>query len=103
MLKPEFIHQGQRPNLISTKVQTSNENQKFQPLPQPIGKSPYHLSLDNILSSDEILKIVNSKGIIFHCVGDTGGVKSPAPQKLVANGLENTESNFFYHLGDVVY
>ncbi|MGN6346885.1 MAG: metallophosphoesterase family protein [Candidatus Nitrosocosmicus sp.] len=102
-MNKDFIHQGKRPNLISTKVQTPQGNQKFQPLPQPVGNPPYHLSLENVLSADEIQKIVHNKYITFHCVGDTGGVKSPAPQILVANALENTEANFFYHLGDVVY
>jgi len=102
-MKPKFIHQGQRPNLISIKLQTPHGNQKFQPLPSPVGNSPYHLSLDDILSTDEIQKIVDNQSILFHCVGDTGGVKSPEPQKLVANALENTQANFFYHLGDVVY
>jgi predicted phosphodiesterase len=36
-------------------------------------------------------------------MGDTGGVKDPAPEQLVANGLESTKASFFYHLGDVVY
>ena len=102
-MKEEFIHQGTRPNLIATKVHTPHGNQRFQPLPHPVGKTPYHLSLDSVLSQGEIQKIVDSQSITFHCVGDTGGVKSPAPQKLVANGLENTEASFFYHLGDVVY
>ncbi len=102
-MRKEFLHQGKRPNMIATKLHTLHGNQRFQPLPSPIGKAPYHLSLDSVLSPSEIKKIDDNKSISFHCVGDTGGVKSPEPQKLVANGLESTEASFFYHLGDVVY
>jgi len=49
--------------------------------------------------------------MVFHICGDTGGVKNPGPQQLVASAMEadamNTtadgEAAFFYHLGDVVY
>ncbi len=100
-------------------------NQRFQPLPQPTGNSPFHLKLEDILSQDEIQNILQSNGISFHIVGDTGGVKHPEPQQIVSIAMENdySESNtgdssssslssssssssipsFFYHLGDVVY
>jgi hypothetical protein len=48
--------------------------------------------------------------IVFHTVGDTGGVKNPDYQRAVAaamkgdlNQAEATRPAFFYHLGDVVY
>lgn len=102
-MKEEFLHQGQRPNRIATKRHAPHGNQRFHPLPSPVGNAPYHLSLDRVLSPNEIQKIVDNKSITFHCVGDTGGVKSPEFQKLVTDGLESTEASFFYHLGDVVY
>jgi hypothetical protein len=48
---------------------------------------------------------------VFHANGDTGGVKAPQPQQIVAMHMEgDVESSdpgarpaFFYHLGDVVY
>jgi hypothetical protein len=51
------------------------------------------------------------KKMVFHISGDTGGVKNPAPQQLVASAMEadatdsaaDGEAAFFYHLGDVVY
>jgi acid phosphatase type 7 len=51
------------------------------------------------------------KKMVFHICGDTGGVKNPAPQQLVASAMEadatndtaNGEAAFFYHLGGVVY
>jgi acid phosphatase type 7 len=86
-------------------------NQKFQKLPDPTGEPPYHLSLDKILSANQINAIQNSGNILFHIVGDTGGVKHPEPQQIVEIAMEanfdskDTSKNpaFFYHLGDVVY
>ena len=85
-MKKGFLQEGPRPKLSSVIKHEIRGNQKFQPLPQPTGDAPYHLSLDDV-----------------HCMGDTGGVKDPAPELLVANGLESTKASFFYHLGDVVY
>lgn len=49
--------------------------------------------------------------IVFHCVGDTGSVRGPASESLVADKMVSDFSEadpasvpaFFYHLGDVVY
>ncbi len=49
--------------------------------------------------------------MVFHIVGDTGGVKAPQSQQLVVSHMENdfsssdptTHPAFFYNLGDVVY
>jgi acid phosphatase type 7 len=49
--------------------------------------------------------------MVFHVVGDTGGVKTPEDQQDVAEHMESDFDNsdttrrpsFFYHLGDVVY
>ncbi len=47
---------------------------------------------------------------MFHCVGDTGGVKDPEYQTDVATAMKadleaaaDELPRFFYHLGDVVY
>jgi hypothetical protein len=102
-VKEGFVHEATRPNATSVKVHNPRGNQKFQDLPAPSGQSPYHLSLDDILSSRELEKIKKDGSLSFHCVGDTGGVKNPAPQQLVALAMENKPASFFYHLGDVVY
>ncbi|WP_165073126.1 metallophosphoesterase family protein [Paludisphaera rhizosphaerae] len=55
--------------------------------------------------------ITRSGRLVFHMVGDTGGVKDPVPQTIVASKLEaqlqgdaaSQTPTFFYHLGDVVY
>lgn len=89
----------------------SHGNQSYQPLPPPIGQPPYHLSLDNVLPPDQMTAIRNSGRILMHIAGDTGGVKAPESQQIVAMAME-THFNFpdvtlcpafFYHLGDVVY
>jgi len=85
--------------------------QNEEPLPQPTGQSPYHLSLDHILPAATVQAIQSSGKLIFHIVGDTGGVKSGQDQEIVANHMEQdlaatdptTRPAFFYHLGDVVY
>jgi acid phosphatase type 7 len=85
--------------------------QKRQPLPTPTGSSPYHLSLDQVLSPAEMQAIQSSGRLVFHIIGDTGGVKTPQDQEIVATHMEQyfaaadpaTRPSFFYHLGDVVY
>ncbi len=86
-------------------------NQPFRPLPPPTGTTPYHLSLDHIVSADALAEIQRAKRMAFHIIGDTGGVKAPQAQQIVAMYLENDIQNassgahpaFFYHLGDIVY
>ena len=99
----------------STIRQTARGNQKFQDLPEPTGEAPYHLSLDKILSANQIKAITDSGSISFHAVGDSGGVRSPQAQQIVTIAMEadfvndndtgnkNTNPSFFYNLGDVVY
>lgn len=97
--------------IISVSQPKAAKNQNFQNLPKATGKPPYHLSLNKILSPDQIKLIVDSGGLSFHTVGDTGGIKNTPSQHIVETAMEaefddNDPSNnpaFFYHLGDVVY
>ena len=57
---------------------TPRGNQKFQDLPEPTGEAPYHVSLDKILSANQIKAITDSGSISFHAVGDSGGVSHPS-------------------------
>ena len=83
--------------------------QRFEPLPKPLGEPPYHFDLETVLPG--ITGEAASLGkLVFHCVGDTGGVKSPEYQASVAAAMKGdlllpdaTRPRFFYHLGDVVY
>lgn len=86
------------------KLNQPDENYKVQPLPSPTGKYPYRLN------SNEIISLPEDK-FSFHVVGDTGGVRFPEGQKMIASQMyeqivaEDTKSApaFLYHLGDVVY
>jgi acid phosphatase type 7 len=85
-------------------------NQVFQPLPSPTGVAPFHLGLETVLGVDATTKITEAGQLVFHCAGDTGGVKAPQPQQIVAYWMEQdlvsgaaVLPSFFYHLGDVVY
>lgn len=83
-------------------------NQKFRPLPAPTGQPPYRISLEDVISSDDMKKIIDDNMLSFHVAGDTGGIKHPIPQQIVAMAMESDfdvqhKPSFFYHLGDVVY
>jgi len=60
----------------------------------------------------QIVREIEATGqIVFHCVGDTGNVKGPKDEDLVADKMVSDFNeaqttaipSFFYHLGDVVY
>ena len=82
------------------------------PLPPP-APDPKNLVLDlkEIVDASEITAIKNAKKLVFHTVGDTGGIRDGAAQQtLIAEAMEADFSGdradhpaFFYHLGDVVY
>lgn len=85
------------------------------PVPEPIPApwlNPPVLSLDQVLDASVVAQIQSAGSIVFHSVGDTGGVKDPSHQFAVADALtadlagktlQTGLSAFFYHLGDVVY
>ncbi|HLX57056.1 MAG TPA: metallophosphoesterase [Ktedonobacteraceae bacterium] len=86
-------------------------SQARQPLPTPTGQPPYHLALDNVLTPAQMQAISAAGKMVFHIVGDTGGVKAPQSQEIVVMHMDTDLSVtdptarpvFFYHLGDVVY
>ena len=93
----------------------------YEPIPDAFRQGrapPFAMDLSDVLPADEVAEIAAAGSMAFHCVGDTGGVKDPEPQKLVARGLEESlkgpqiapslrgaqmSPSFLYHLGDVVY
>lgn len=87
----------------------THRTQMFQPLPAPLGEPPYHFELETVVPG--ITAQAASLGkLIFHCVGDTGGIKNPEYQSNVAASMKgdlnhplDARPQFFYHLGDVVY
>src|SRR3984893_11669564 len=83
--------------------------QVFQPLPAPTGKPPFRLDLASVIGANAAHAIEQAGTLVFHAVGDTGGVTSPQPQQIVASWMEHdfnapgSMPAFFYHLGDLVY
>jgi hypothetical protein len=83
--------------------------QRFQPLLAPLGAPPYHFDLETALPG--IGQMTTDAGkIVFHTVGDTGGIKQSDYQMSIAAAMKNDllqpapeRPAFFYHLGDVVY
>lgn len=75
-------------------------------------KNPPVMHLADVLGSSVVQQIQNSGQIVFHSVGDTGGVKEPSHQFAVADVMSDDLTGksyarglpaFLFHLGDVVY
>ena len=96
---------------VISRIPEALPTQSKQPLPTPTGQAPYHLSLDSVLPAATMQAIRAAGKLVFHIVGDTGGVKAPQSQQLVVSHMENdfnasdpsANPAFFYNLGDVVY
>ena len=88
---------------------------QVDPVPAPRGGATEPLlTLQEVYGNEgtaQVNAIEQAGQIVFHSVGDTGSVKGPTTQELVADKMvaDYTESNpadvpsFFFHLGDVVY
>lgn len=81
------------------KTEQLDDSHKFQSLPAPSGSYPYRLSMDAPACKEKL---------VFHMVGDTGGLNKPAAQQGVAMAMaaqceEKEGPSFLYHLGDIVY
>jgi Icc-related predicted phosphoesterase len=87
----------------------THRNTSFQPLPRPLGLPPYRYDVaENFPTIGEA--IGDQKRMIFHVVGDSGGVQDGEFQTNVADEMINRLSGpadekpmFCYHVGDVVY
>ena len=86
------------------------QNQPFQPLPAPAGRSPFRVDLADVLGAKEIEEIRAGGRLTFHVAGDTGGTADRTALHVVAIQMEKdltrdgpARPRFFYHLGDVVY
>jgi predicted phosphodiesterase len=86
------------------KLNQADDSFKYKPLPKPFGEYPFRLAPE--------LQIPNPDKLVFQVVGDTGGLKSPAFQKLIAEQMArqyyhpvngDTRPSFLYHVGDIVY
>lgn len=86
-----------------------HRNTSFQPLPRPLGLPPYRYSLDNNFPTIA-QNIQSAKKMVFHVMGDSGGVQDGEYQNNVAEQMikqlsagGQTGPQFCYHVGDVVY
>jgi mannose-6-phosphate isomerase-like protein (cupin superfamily) len=68
---------------------TFRANQPFEPVPAPTGLYPYRLDLAQVVSAAAMEAIVTTGRLVFHMVGDTGGVKHPLPQQIAAIKMED--------------
>src|SRR6202453_4053990 len=74
--------------------------------PIPAVRSTTPMDLATVLGAGATQKIQTAGEIVFHSVGDTGGVHSPQFQFAVADAMaadSGSGAAFWYHLGDVVY
>jgi Calcineurin-like phosphoesterase len=85
---------------------------RFVPIPDKFQKpGNLNYSIENIIGKGKLTSIKKSGQIIFHTVGDTGGINGTEIQDAIAQQMEKQfqsagkkdEAAFFYHLGDVVY
>lgn len=92
-------------NLVNKKL--------LQPIPPPRTTDPT-LTLAEVWGSvgAQVEKnVTKAKQLVFHAVGDTGSVKGPETQSLVADKMVDDftdpqpqdRPSFLFHLGDVVY
>ncbi len=106
---PLFRTHKQRPAFLQL-VQDRKAFPRFIPIPvpQPVNCT---LPLTAILGSDHVNAIQATRKIVFHTVGDTGGIHGTVAQDAVAEAMEaqftsasaDSVPAFFYHLGDVIY
>ncbi len=96
---------------IQQQHHSTHGHQPFRPLPAPTGLPPYRLALADVVTPPILQQIADSGRLVFHAVGDTGGIKTPVPQLNVARQMvkdaaradNGSNPALFYHLGDVVY
>jgi Calcineurin-like phosphoesterase len=94
---------------IGDPVAAPKEPLRFEPPPPPSSWN-FHLPLD-IVAPEAAARAEANKRLVFHCVGDTGGIHGDAVQVAIAEAMEEQVRQadeadapaFFYHLGDVVY
>ena len=87
----------------------SHRNISFQPLPRPLGLPPYQYNLAENFPA--IAKNIEQEDqMVFHVVGDSGGVQDGEFQNNVAEQMidhltsgNGAKPQFCYHVGDVVY
>jgi predicted phosphodiesterase len=82
---------------------------RFEPIPRP---APQQLKVAlDVFDPQASQAAVAAKKLVFHTVGDVGGVNGTATEEAIANAMEDQLANpgatgtpaFLYILGDVIY
>jgi Calcineurin-like phosphoesterase len=100
---------GKERRPIGDPVAEPKEPLRFVPAPPPATPGNFHLPLEAIVP--KVAEEAAKKKLVFHCVGDTGGIHGESVQTAIAEAMEAqiketkgaNQPAFFYHLGDVVY
>ena len=111
-IAPQLVRFGQvgkqrRP--VGDPVAPLKQNTRFIPVPHPV---PAHLTLPfDVVDPKSCAAAEKAGQLVFHAVGDTGGVNGTATQEALAVAMEEQIKGaaaghvpaFFYNLGDVIY
>jgi Icc-related predicted phosphoesterase len=111
ILRTDVTHKGigKVRRQVGDPVAALKQMTRFIPVPQP---APNNLVVPlDVLDSAASQAATKAEKLVFHCVGDTGGIHGTATQEAVALAMENQinaaadglKPAFFYHLGDVIY
>lgn len=94
---------------VGDPVSALKDMTSFEPIPRP---APSVLSAPYSVFDPAASHAAEQAGkLVFHCVGDTGGIHGTATQEAIAQAMENQikaaattdQPRFFFHLGDVIY
>jgi hypothetical protein len=100
---------GKPRRMTGDPVSGLKQNTRFIPVPQA---APALLKVPFSLFDPSASAAATAAGkLVFHCVGDTGGINGTATEEAIALGMEQQISaaasgdaaSFFYNLGDVIY
>ncbi len=84
-------------------------NPRFIPVPPgKIRPASLNYNLSSVLTAQQINAILIAGRMVFHTVGDTGGINGTQIEDAIAGQMENqfkakSVPAFFFHLGDVIY
>jgi acid phosphatase type 7 len=82
----EFGRESRSASEQLTGPKTPHEMQAWHDLPAPTGEAPYRLDLEAVLGKDAVAAIANSGRLVFHTVGDTGGIDNAWPRRRQCRG-----------------
>jgi hypothetical protein len=113
-MKFEIKHRSDDPAYKQIDVLNREHKLEPMPFPEPRNIPEPRLSLEDILGdggATAAQKITQSGQLVFHSTGDTGNIRGPESQNIVADKPVNDFSDedgkqrpcFFFHLGDVIY